>query len=107
MEIKDQEYKNIIETQINEVISGLNFKDPNSIDFNAVKEQIREICGGFIPSVMPKWTKYETANEDLKLDGSNKITEKITELTITYLVSNGVDSENRPIMVPVPLKYMI
>ena len=107
MEIIDQEYKSMIEAQINEVINGLDFKNPDSIDFDKVRNDIKEICGGFIPSVMPKWAKEQTANENLKLDGSNKITEKITELTITYLVSNGVDGNNIPIMIPVPLKYMI
>jgi hypothetical protein len=77
--------KNEIEFRIQEIVSSINFKKPNDIDFDSLTEAIKEVTG-CIPSVRPTWIKYETANEDMLLDGSNKITEKITELNITYLI---------------------
>lgn len=81
---------------IENLISSINFKD-NNINFDSLKEQISQIVGS-IPSVMPKWSKIETANEDKLLDGSNKITEKITELNIVYIGENNI---------PVNLKYIL
>lgn len=73
------------ESRIRTLINEINFKDPNSINFDALTEAVKNITG-CIPSVRPKWRSYQTANEDLVLDGSNKITEKITELEIVYIV---------------------
>lgn len=82
--------------QIQNLISSINFKDSN-INFDLLKEQIASIVGS-TPSVMPKWSKEETANEDKLLNGSNKTVEKISELNIVYLGENNI---------PVNLKFII
>ncbi len=79
------------EQLIQDIISQLNFKESETINFDALTEQIHAIIGTR-PSIVPKWQKIESANEDLLLDGSNKIVEKITKIKIAYL-----DHQNLPI----------
>ncbi len=74
------------EIKIRDLISGTDFKNPD-INFDAIVEQVKAITG-CIPSVKPTWKTFQTANEELALDGSNKITEKITEIEIVYLVDD-------------------
>lgn len=86
-----------INQHIQDIISQLNFKDSNSINLNAVAESIKVLTGN-MPSIVPKWEKKETANEDMLLDGSNKVLEKITKLKIVYLDATGL---------PVSLEYYV
>lgn len=85
------------EQQIQDLISSINFKNTESINFDSIKEQIMNITG-CIPSVTPKWEIVKSANEDLLLDGSNKIVEKIASIDIVYFDTNGV---------PKPLKFIV
>lgn len=82
---------------IQDVISQLNFKESDSINFNTLTETIKGIIGT-TPSIMPKWEKIESANEDRLLDGTNKVVEKITKIKIAY-----VNEEN----IPVALEYYV
>lgn len=85
------------EQQIQDLISSINFKNTEAIDFNSIKEHITQITG-CIPSVTPKWEIIKSANEDLLLDNNNKIVEKITSIDIIYFDENGV---------PKPLKFIV
>ena len=95
-----EEYEKMFEShenQIKDLISRIDFKNTNNINFNYITEEIKKITGS-IPSVTPKWETIKSANEDLLLDGSNKVVEKISSIDIVYLDDNGI---------PTPLKFLV
>ena len=55
-EIKDKVHASMIENQIQEIVSALDFKNPDSIDFNKIQDMIKETCGIY-PSIVAKWEK--------------------------------------------------
>ena len=82
---------------IGDVISSLNFKDSNTINFDVLIESLEKVIGSK-PSIVPKWETVDSANEDRLIDGSNAKIEKITKLKIVYLNESGV---------PVTLEYLV
>lgn len=94
-----EEYEKLFEShenQIKDLISRIDFKNVNDINFDYITEEIKKITGA-IPSVTPKWEIIKSANEDIKLDGSNKVVEKIASIDIVYMNND----------VPTALKFLV
>lgn len=95
----DQAWKQMIETNISEYITQIDFKHPD-FSINEFKINLSKLIG-ITPAVKLKWDKIEKINELLKKSGATdykEIIEKVQQIDITI-----VDENNTPIV----FKYMV